>query len=121
MHYDMVAMRRKHLDKLTEVAAYFQTVEDTTKQKFMSFLEAFRATAHNELVSHKRALQQANLQMREQQEQSNQRIAALEEMVRSQEHSASEASVVAQVNMASAENRHAQVGRSVSACRCRFL
>ena len=109
MHSDMIAMRKRHVEKLTEVAQFFQSVEDTTKRNVLSFLEVFRATAHNELASHKRALQQANLQLREQHEQSAERIAALEDVIRSHERSASEASDLAQLNMASAANRHSDV------------
>lgn len=112
MHADMTALRKRHVEKLTEVAEYFQTVEDATKRKFVTFVEAFRATAQNEITAHKLSLQQASTQLREQHEQleqSTQRIAALEELMRAHERSASDASELAQANMASAESRHSEV------------
>jgi hypothetical protein len=109
MHADMASLRQRHVAKLTEISAYFQNVEDDTKHKFLSFLELFRTSAHNELAAHKKALQQANIQLKEQQEQSLQRIAGLEDVLRTNQLSNVNALENVQQGMAVTEARHAEV------------
>jgi hypothetical protein len=112
MHADMVALRQRHVAKLTEITAYFQSVEEDTKHKFLSFLELFRTSAHNELAAHKKALQQANQQLRELQEENALRVAGLEEVIRANQMSNAGALENAQHVMTDAEARHAEVGVS---------
>ena len=112
MHADMIALRKRHVEKITEVSQFFQSVEDSTKKKFLSFLEVFRTAAQGEIAAHKLSLHSANLQLREQLEHLEQRdlrINALEELVRVHERGASDAAELSQGNMAAAESRHSEV------------
>ena len=114
MHADMIALRKRHVEKITEVSQFFQSVEDSTKKKFLSFLEVFRTAAQGEIAAHKLSLHSANLQLSEQREHLEQRdlrINALEELVRVHERGASDAAELSQGNMAAAESRHSEVRR----------